>query len=399
MNVTSVKSFLDRRLAGVGRTWGSLGRILIVAAVSFLLVGDLFPDEHRRFAQSFFNKEAGVAADSLTKITSGRRSDIHGFEPRPADDTFRVAWIGGSSLRSISDDYSTFVPAEVARTMIVDGKKVTADVYFLSGIRSLDSYVALLAANQDAPDMIVYTMNPVWVLNNLETRGWPELDAHAVQLLTSDPASAAVLAPYLAPSDAVLGVASYASAPVRDRIRITPSITDSFSRFSLLDRTTPNEPGPPDELDEIRAMTSPLSFWWRYRTGTVPGESVAERQAAIMSSSDLGSGSIGRAILDNIGRVTADSGIPIFAYVAPVNHELLAEPQFDSSLAKIEAAIGSHADSWTGPAQHFAPESLSREIEPFPFKDLIHIQQHQPVTEYLTSELCDFLATTGSECG
>ena len=399
MNVESVKDFLDRRLGGAALSWGSLIRIAFVAGLSFLLLSDVFPDEHRTFEDSAFNRVAGIASDDSTRITSGRRSDIHGFQPRPDDDTFRIAWIGGSSIQSISDEYYTFIPAEVARTIpAVDGKDVSTDIYFLSGIRALDSYNALLAAVDDEPDMIVVTMNPVWLFNNTATRGWSELDAHAVELLRSDPASLGLFAPYLAPSDVVLSAASFASAPVRDRIRITSDISDGFADLSLLDRSTPNEPQEPDELDNIRAMRIPVSFWRSYRVEQDPEQSLGQRQAELLLESDFESNTINRAVIDAMGRVTADSGIPTYVYVAPVNHESLDDPLVDEAVATIEAELSTHLDAWDAPNQLLVPENLARRIEPFAFADLIHIQEPDAVSDYLAGELCEFLGSTGNEC-
>jgi len=400
MNLASVKGFLDRYLGGAGRSMGSIARILAVAAISFLLIGSLFPDRHRVYEDSNYNRVNGIATDGVARITSGGRSDLHGFQPRVDDDSFRIAWVGGSSIQSIGDDFYTFIPAEVARAMptIDGGRQVTTDVYFLSGIRALDNYMAVLAAVDDEPDMIVVTINPAWVFNNTATRGWDELDPHAVQLLAADPRSATLFAPYLAPSDVVLGAASYASAPVRDRIRHSKAISDRLSGFTLLDRATPNEVDPPDELDQVRAMNIPVAFWRKYRLAPIPDQTLGERQAQILLESDLDARSINRAVLDDMARITANSGIPTYVYVAPVNHEFLEDPVVDEAVADIEAEIASHADRWSAANQRFVPTNLSRYIEPFAFADLIHIQEPDAVSNYLAPELCGFLAETGHTC-
>ncbi len=401
MNLAAVKGFLDRYLGGAGRSLGSIVRILAVAAVSFLLIGTMFfPDRHRTYEENNYNRVRGIASDDVARITSGGRSDLHGFQPRVEDDSFRIAWVGGSSIQSVSETNYTFIPAEVARDLpTIDGREVTTDVYFLSGIRALDNYMAVLAAVEDEPDMIVVTINPAWVFNNTATRGWEELDPHAVQLLAADPQSASLFAPYLAPSDFVLGAASYASAPVRDRIRHSQAITDKLSGFTLLDRTPSDaEPPPPDELAQIRAMNIPVAFWRKYRLAPVPDQTLGERQAQILLESDLDANSINRAVLDNMARITAESGIPTYVYVAPVNHEYLADPVVDTAVADIEAEIASHADRWSAPNQRFVPTNLSRFVEPFGFADLIHIQEPEAVSGYLTPELCEFLATTGHIC-
>ena len=401
MNLAAVKAFLDRYLGGAGRSIGSLLRILAIAAVSFLVLSTFVPPDTRTYQQNGFNQVRGIASDEVARITSGVRSDLHGFQPRHDDDTFRIAWVGGSSIQSISETNYTFIPAEVARELpTVDGKEVSTDIYFLSGIRALDNYTAVLAAVDDEPDMIVVTINPAWVLNNTATRGWDELDAASVQLLAADPQSAALFAPYLAPSDFLLGAASYVSAPVRDRLRISQDITQTFSDLSLLDRTPIEdaEAEPLSELDRIRAMNIPVAFWRTYRLAPVPDQTLGERQAQLLLEADLDAASINRAVLDNMARITADSGIPTYVYVAPVNHEFLEDPIVDDAVATIEAEIATHAEQWNAPNQRFVPTNLSRFVEPFEFAVLIHIQEPEAVSNYLTPELCEFLAETGHTC-
>ncbi len=399
MNLDSVKNVLDRYAGGAARSLPSVLRILLIGALSFLLLGPLFPQRTRSFEDIAFNRVAGIRDDDVAIITSGRRSDTHGFQGREDDGSFRIAWIGGSSIQSIGDSYYTFIPAEVARTVsTVDDQPVTTDIYFLSGIRAVDTYTAFLSAVADEPDMIVVTVNPVWALNNSATRGWSELDPATSQLLIEDAQSIPVLAPYLAPSDLALGAAAYASAPVRDRIRLTEDITEQFQRLSLLDRTTPNEAEPPDELDRIRGFNIPVQFWQSYRLPPIPGQSTEERQAQLLAASELEANTINRQVLDEIGRVGRETGIPTFAYVAPVNHESLADPVFDEALTAIEDVLAGHAAGWDGPNQRFDPVNLSRTVPPFAFEDLVHIQEPFVVSDHLAGELCVFLEDIGRDC-
>ena len=92
-----------------------------------------------------------------------------------------MAWIGGSELLGVDPRHPAFIPRLVNDKIgTVDGERVDIDIYFVNAMRLADEFAAERAAVAAKPDMVVISLNPVWVLNDLavqrgttSTAGWP----------------------------------------------------------------------------------------------------------------------------------------------------------------------------------------------------------------------------------
>lgn len=400
MTPQNMRRILSDKLGGAGLSWGSLLRIHVWAILAVFLIGNLLPTETRSPNNLVYNRVAGIARNDSVSIVSPRRNDIRGFvRTEGNDDTFRIAWLGGSSLQSISDDLYTFVPAEVQPLMgTVDGRRVTVDTYFLSGMRIVDEYFALLAALEDDVDMVVIAVNPIWALNNTATHDWPELDPRTLQLGVSERSTWPFLASYLSPADVLLAPTSAWVGGVSDRSDHSSDINDFFAKISRLDKETPNEQPPPDELGRIRAMTIPVAFWRTYRQPPKPGATLEERQLDFLLDSDLENPTINSDILRQMGRLTAREGVLTYAYVAPLSHELLADEDINSAVMAIEQQIARAESDFALQTQRLESQSLSRFVEPFAFKDIIHIQETTGLAEYLATDICALLSENEVPC-
>ncbi len=400
MTPQNVRRILRDTFGGAGLSWGSLVRIHIWALVAVLLVGNLLPPRPRDPVDLGFNRVAGLAQNDNVTVVSPPRNDIRGFVPTEAeDDTFRIAWLGGSSLQSISEDFYTFVPAEVQPLISeVDGQRVTVDTYFLSGMRIVDEYFALLAALEDDVDMVVIAVNPIWALNNTATHDWPELDAATLRLGITEPSAWPFLASYLSPADGLYAPTSALVDGVADRTEHSSAINDLFSNISVLDRTTPNEQPPPDELGRIRQMTIPVAFWRTYRQPPIPGATLEERQLQFLLDSDLANSTINIDVLREMGRITEEAGVFTYAYVAPLNHESLADDGINNAVLEIEASIAEVDSAFSAQRQRLQPQTASRFVPPFEFDDIIHIQETGELADHLAGEICTLLNENELEC-
>jgi hypothetical protein len=406
-----MKASLTNRLRRVqpGATWPSLARIGAWAIVWFLILGISAPFIARVFENDAYNNRvnvyntvAGMRQNAAVQIVSPSRNDISGFVAEQSrDDDFTIAWIAGSSIQSIGEEFYTFVPAEVQPLMSeVDGRPTTIDVYFLSGIRIVDIYFAVLETLETDPDLIVITWNPLWVLNNTANHDWSELDPEIVRTALREPSSLTLVAGYLSPGDIALGTASAMSDAVRYRSQTAAAINRSVLEWSPFTREFATEPAtePLDELDRIRQMNIPVAFWRTYRQAPVQGQSLAERQLQFILDSTLDDSTINADVIRRIGQLTADQDTPLYTYMAPIKHSALAEPEIDAALAEIEAAVASLRVHYPEPFQSFNTTSLSRIVESFAFNDIIHLGEVGPVAEYLAGDICEHLASLGREC-
>ena len=399
--MTSITRTRDQLMGNVGRSHLSLLRIGVWCIVWFVVLGTLVPVVQRQPENNTYNNVAGIRQAANVSVVSPGRGDISGFNNTASDDAFRVVWIAGSSIQSISPDYYTFVPAEVSHSLPaeIDGREVVIDVMFLSGIRIVDIYFAALTAMETSPDLLVVTMNPIWVLNNTATHDWPGLDPLAVQAGASNPSAWSLLARYTSPSDYLLAATAAVAEPVKHRKLTGQPVDEKAAALTFLDPdsgTAPQASG--SELDRIRAMRIPVAFWRTYRQAPVPGQSLSERQLQFLTDSTLDTNTANFDVLRALGKLTADTDTLTFLYMAPVSPEILEDPAVDAVISDIEATVEQARPEFSAPNQYFDSENLARKLPPFAFNDIIHLKEVGEVAEYLGAEICEFASGAGFDC-
>lgn len=329
------------------------------------------------------------------------RNDPRGFlSNETSKDNFDIAWIGGSTLQNIDTDYYRFLP-DIAGDVIgsVNGKPVDVDIFFLSAMRTFDEYVALLAAIDTKPDLIVLTINPLWILNDGAIQSWDNLDGRTAALIASRPEAWKVGLQLLSPTDAAWGLAGSRIPAIEQRWSFAPSARDLVDDWDLLDRSVPPEAtAQQSELAHIRSLRAPLNFWGEYRYPR-PGANVVPDLAWFKQSVTTG-GIVNDTILSMMAAAIRDSGIPTYIYVAPISPDSLAYPEIEEALFDVERGLDRHFEEFAGPMVSFNPTSLSRVIDPLPFNNLVHTANADPLGEFLAGELCAFLngLDSGYEC-
>ena len=280
---STVDQLVERmRSRGLSTSWASLARIAIWFVVGLVLIDLVLPDKTPNLARRLV-QPPGAKPFGYRSITAPR-GDPRGFTPTPNDDVFKIAWIGGSELRETRGDVLSFLPMSVrSRMPVVDGRPVSIDMYFVSGMRLFDEYAAVLAAIDDDVDAIVVSVNPVWSMNDLAIQGWDNLDPHLAVDAASRPSAWRLAASFLDPSDVLWGFSSALTA-IDDRYQweTAPGLGRSMETApEPAAPTTPSGDAVPSVLDRIRQMTSPLEFWSEF------GSSI---------DADLGIGTGGRRV-------------------------------------------------------------------------------------------------------
>ena len=334
---------------------------------------------------------------STVRDLGAQRGDERGFGDPADDEYFRIAWVAGSSIQGVEPADRTFLPDELAKVLpVVDDRPVAIDMYFLSGMRVLDEYAAVLTALEDEPDMIVVTLNPIWALNDRAIQGWDNLDGRLVELLWNDPSRWGMLASLASPGDAFWALSNQLDV-FEDRYHWGLRWTDRFAGSSLLELGPPPEdPGEPSELDAIAAMQIPIFFWDAY--AGVVGDHVtgADRQAAVFEYVTDSDSRLNEIAVGGILQAVDDSGIPAYVYVAQFEEQALEAATVDKAFERVEARLAElgepHRNSQT---LTYQPESLVRMVEGLEFRDPIHIFDVTPVRDHLLVELCAVIASTG----
>src|SRR6478609_485450 len=188
---------LRERMGFVVTTW-SLVRIGLVAVVGLVVAGLVIPSHPADLADSPYS----ALATQNTRNVSLPFGDTRGFQPTSPSHAFRVAWVGGSETLSVGKGHRGFIADLVGdRLGQVDGKNVSTDVFYLDAIRLADELAGLSAAIDSKPDVVVISLNPVWVLNDLAAQQWGYLDGTLARHSTWPPSRWPVAASFVSPGD------------------------------------------------------------------------------------------------------------------------------------------------------------------------------------------------------
>ncbi len=390
-DVRSVTTVLDEKLGGVGSGPMSLLRIVAWVVVGLLCIGWLWPAARPSLASNPYNK---VLKSPDVRVVTLDKNDTRGFAPTHDTDAFTIAWIGASENQSISKAKYTFVPAEVQKIIPeIGGRPVVVDMYFLSGARIVDLYSAAQAAQASDADMIVLSLNPLWVFNDAAVQDWFNLNGETFVHDATDPSAWPLLAATQTPQSVTLGAAAGAFDSIRDRWTYSHDVRDLISHLSLLDTSAGvRDPGPPSELAKIKAMTLPLNFWNQYRPPVDPNADTAARQLGLLEQSDPNGGTFNDIVVRQLLGSLRSWDKPALLYVPPIAPEVLTDPATNEALARIESHLADVAAGYDSSRLTVLPESLARSLPPLEFNDIVHLKDVGPLAADLAARICDQLA-------
>jgi hypothetical protein len=387
-DVKGVTGLLDRRFgSALGRPL-SIVRTLVWVIVGLYVLGALIAAPKVVLSQTHYNSRIhvhGLRDEMLDK------NDPRGWN-HPARDssTFTIAWVGTSTLQSIST-HDSFVPGDVLRRLrTIDGKPVRVQMYLLEGGRMMDIYNAVTEALATKPDLLMVDLNPIWLFNDLQIEAWDNLTGTVFADMVGDPANWPLLLELDSPSDAALGLAGKHLSALGDRWSYAQKLHD------LLDKLAPNPPSVDARqpiaklkgLALVARMSSPLAFWNYYRRLVPANASRLKTQEALLSRSRTdGSVATDRIVSAMLGSIAA-SKIPSIAYVPALDPAALDDPGVDSSLRRVETRFAQLADRHRAPTLEVQPQSAIRVVKGLKFKDLVHMSYDPPMVDYLANLIC-----------
>lgn len=378
-------------------TWGSLIRIggwCIAGLVIVTLVLPARPGDPTRSPY-----KAQLSSPTVYEI-GAPRGDERGFYPSPrSDDQFRIAWVAGSSIQGVDPERRTFLPAELQHQLhTIDGREVRIDIYFLSGMRIIDELGAVIEAIDSNPDMLVVTLNPLWVLNDRAIQGWDNLDGQLFIGTATSPKTWPLLFSIASPSDILWASAGLRANAIEDRYHWGVKLKDRFGDWSPLEIQPRTDPGEePTELAQIAAMQIPIFFWDKYDNIVSddvqgPNREAAAFNYAVESRSPTARVAL-RILLDRIN----ESEVPTYLYLAQYNDEIVAQPVVDKALDAVEENLAKITARYASDLMVVRTESAIRAVGDMDFRDAVHVYDVAPLTEHLYSELCEFTRSQGWE--
>lgn len=375
---------LFRRL-DVLSTWGSVGRVagwsLVWCLAASAVVVPFIPAADRAV-------EPDVPPSDVAYVGPTSLTDFAGFLP-PADDdeTFTIAWIGGSEIKLGTVSVAAAVDRRIAS---VGGQPVRTVVSSLLAPRTIDVIRALDTAGAAGVDAVVVALNPTWTRSGLSLRGWDNLDVSNVGALWRDVDTLPWAAAITSPDDLAWRISRATIGAVEGQFELNEYAVERLDSLDLV--LDPEEPVPP-EIDP--RLPDSDSFWLVQEHGTqIVGDEPA-RVEALMRGAGLPSGPA-RGLIDELFERLDALDVPVYAYASPLNPELLVDPSFNEAAALVEAFWSDLADDLEADADAIGGaivvdarmwsrnDARARGI----YGDAIHMVDAEPFGEFLAARVC-----------
>lgn len=366
---------------GVFRTWPSFVRVAVWAVVWALLISAvLAPSLPRHTDRAHIPDEPPSNVRYVGPIS---RSDFGGFlPPEHDDDSFTVAWLGGSEvkLRQIS------VPGAFEnRVTAVGGRPLLIDSYNVVAPRLIDMLRAVDTALDHDADAIVVALNPAWTRSEWSMRDWSNLDVSNGGLLFERSATLPWGVLLTSPADLAWRVSRGVVPLVEVQTRLNERATDEVDVLDLV--RTPEGWAAPDTADPD-LPTEPSTFWITQTYGAELIEDDDVRVRLLMEG--IGpSQDEARFFVDALIDRASEAGVPVFMYTTIFAPASLADPEFDAAARDVEAFWADVADDIESPLVELESRSLSRDFDSAGlFFDHVHMSDPGPFADLLVERLC-----------
>jgi hypothetical protein len=406
--IERINDFVAGRYNGAGTTVGSFVRIHLWALAFLVAFSLVLPPKLPALFNATFPVGPAVTHAGAQKVVQKvtlQAGDQRAFLPSPfGKKRFRIAWISGSEgeyFPNTTNENALSVASLAVKTLPqVDGRAVGVDFYFLPSMRLGDIYFALLDALKTKPDMIVLTLNPVWVLNPVATHQWSQLDANASVALLTKPAAWPIGASLLSPSDLGWGLADSTLQVIRDKSSYNRTVQNVANDLDFLDESKLAAATKAQAQDRYQQLFTGLSvdFWFRHRLGE-GGASTPEVWAKRMAQSNEGQSALNQMMLHAIATSLRNSKIPSYVYLSQVNSSWFAtSTAFTSAVGGVERQLQNARSAFTAKNIHYQPLSATRYVSQqltFVPDDPVHLRKADAIGIYLGDQLCQLAIQTG----
>ena len=385
------------RLARLGYTptvW-SLVRIAAVAAICLVLVSTLL-GRHPGELTSPWNKVKGTNKSHVVSLTLG---DTRGYRAVSSPDSFRIAWVGGSEVLGVAPRKAAIIPGLVNnRIKTVDGRRTNTDLYFQNAMRLADQLASLEQALATKPDLVVVSLNPVWVLNDLAVQQWGYLDGILAQGSLWPPSSWPVAASLVSPGDVGWRGLSSVVGAVDERLHWGTKLTEKTSKLSFLHPVDGASEAPPTGLGAL-ALRRPVDFWHQHYGGVPPDASLMQKQLSILHRGVNSESGINASIVKEMMAAVRRAGVDAYFYVPAIKPDVYADPDGKRYIDQLRDQLADVARGQTTKKVRFDPQGLQDRVPPTEYKDIVHKLDPGPEVDVLTGDLCDLLEDTGHRPG
>ncbi|RNL63249.1 hypothetical protein EFK50_16285 [Nocardioides marmoriginsengisoli] len=385
---------VDRLLAwlrtgpGYVPTRWSLLRIAIVTVVALVVAGMVLPGKISTIDDGKYN---GLATKTTRNIALPF-GDTRGFRPTDRPNSFRVAWVGGSELLGKGLGKRAFIPGVAAKEIgRVGGKPISTDIYYMDAIRLTDELSALTSAVASKPDLVVVSLNPVWVMNDLAVQQWGYLDGNLALHSVDKPALWPVVASLVSPGDAGWKVLSGISGVVNDRYDWGVDLTEKTAGWSFLHEIKDAKPPELSKLAQL-GLRRPVDFFFgeSQEVEDAAGD-VTAAQFAILAREVASRSSFNRTVLRAMMDVVDRAGVDAYFYMPPINAEFYQHPEAKRYVDQVRAMLAEASEGRTNAHLFLDPQGLQDRVPETEYEDIVHVLDPKPEAGVLADDLCKLL--------
>ena len=396
-----MRAALFECLFGERITWGAILRIMLWALLFFLIINTCFPQKKR--VPEGLRYGVQLKGKSVQPMNLPR-SDPRGVRttlPKELEKEFLIGWIGGSSLHTRANlnrktkqwGHETFVPVEVAKILgCKTEKEVSVALYLLSAQRIFDEYLCLLDALRYKPDLVVITLNPVWAFNSKSLSFWPNLYSATIENGLANFEDLTQIALFGGPSNIAQGLLSRYFPLIRNRFDYRQDPTVKIASLFHERHVISNQY---DRLSMAMNVSQPLQFWARFEGGKVKDRSVIGWQIKAMSYIDEGVDGFHHIILRNMIKRVNEAGVKTLFYLAPFTPNAWDDEMLYRKLKAQEHALSLLAREYNSSNIHIISENPARVLPELEYRDLVHIKDSLPLSDYLADEIFNLLEKNG----
>jgi hypothetical protein len=407
--IERINELFARHGGGAGATRGSLVRIHVWVLVTLAVASSLAPSHGvNALARGF-----GPVQNLRLNITDQRAFAPSGYGKR----FFHVAWIFGSE-GDVMNEPAGVTPGTIgtylAKTLPeIGNKRVVVDTYDISSMKLGDLYLTLLdaLAAKPKPDLVMLSLNPVWVMNPVALQRWPHLNARAALEIAKRPSQWGLGAALLSPSDLLWGLTESQLKPFQERLYWSNRVHRLVDDVGPLDRSQLRSPSAavrPDRSQIVLGQQA-ITFWAAYRLHLIPHRAFGtlrqvpvgpDQWARWVNLSNHGDNQLNAALLRAIGADLRASGIPSVVYLAQANRVWLASnPAFAHAVAGVEQQLEGFRGTFDARNVLYQPRALSHFVTDLVYKDETHISGVGTIGPYFASQVCRVLAQVGRGAG
>ena len=338
-----------------------------------------------------------VKGTNRSHVVSLQLGDTRGYAPSAPPGAYRIAWVGGSEILGVRPRHQSIIPGLVNnRINEVDGKRTATDVYFQNAMRLADELSSLHRALASKPDLVVVSLNPVWVLNDLAVQQWGYLDGLLARGGAWPPAAWPVAASLVSPGDVGWKGLSTLFGSIDDRLYWGTELTEKTANRSFLSKVEGGSEPAPTGLGAL-GLRRPVDFFAEHREHLPANPSLLDRQLALLRTGVNPSATLNRHVLQDMLDATRRAGVDAYFYVPGIAPQVYAEPEGARSVDQLRELLAEAARGHTSTRVHFDTQGLQDRVPPTTYKDIIHKLDPEPEVTVLTEDLCALLEQRGHD--